>query len=278
MHGNYCTCFWVNNGLNYVQQKNFNYFIDLLTDVRILFTANPIQFVFESTFMKHIFGTSPILFLVHILVLLLIYSLLKRKNNLYEEYVYMNIILVKQKIIAIRSLLIMHFCLLISGGIYLNIIYSAIRAMYGASFVITSVLLWTLLKFYRTSLKRWIILIPLTLIIFTFSLHQVLILSTKNANAKGVRINGSPSILRWSGRASHLEATKSHQTQGQCRINIVLDPEQAIQNHWAAIVHVDIVCVDGRIFARVRIPPVNPVFTQICGTFRFWPGLAFGNL
>ena len=97
---------------------------------------------------------------------------------------YMNIILVKQKIIAIRSLLIIHFCLLISGGIYLIIIYSAIRAMYGASFVITSVLLWTLLNFYRSSLKRKIILFPLALIIFTFSLHQMLILSTKSANAK----------------------------------------------------------------------------------------------
>ena len=96
----------------------------------------------------------------------------------------MNIILVKQKIIAIRSLLIIHFCLLISGGIYLIIIYSAIRAMYGASFVITSVLLWTLLNFYRSSLKRKIILFPLALIIFTFSLHQMLILSTKSANAK----------------------------------------------------------------------------------------------
>ena len=34
-------------------------------------------------------------------------------------------------------------------------------------------------------------------------------LVVKNANAKGVRIIGSPSILRWSGRASHLEATKT---------------------------------------------------------------------
>ena len=44
-------------------------------------------------------------------------------------------------------------------------------------------------------------------------------LVVKNANAKGVRIIGSPSILRWSGRASHLETTKNHQTQCQCRIS-----------------------------------------------------------
>ena len=55
----------------------------------------------------------------------------------------------------------------------------------------------------------------------------------KNANAKGVRIIGSPSILRWSGRASHLETTKNHQTQGQCRISwdrkqsLLVDPIRA---------------------------------------------------
>ena len=58
-------------------------------------------------------------------------------------------------------------------------------------------------------------------------------LVVKNANAKGVRIIGSPSILRWSGRASHLEATKNHQTQGQCRISwdrkqsLLVDPIRA---------------------------------------------------
>ena len=55
----------------------------------------------------------------------------------------------------------------------------------------------------------------------------------KNANAKGVRIIGSPSILRWSGRASHLETTKNHQTQCQCRISwdrkqsLLVDPIRA---------------------------------------------------
>ena len=55
----------------------------------------------------------------------------------------------------------------------------------------------------------------------------------KNANAKGVRIIGSPSMLRWSGRASHLETTKNHQTQCQCRISwdrkqsLLVDPIRA---------------------------------------------------
>ena len=58
-------------------------------------------------------------------------------------------------------------------------------------------------------------------------------LLVKNANAKGVRIIGSPSILRWSGRASHLKTTKNHQTQGQCRISwdrkqsLLVDPIRA---------------------------------------------------
>ena len=58
-------------------------------------------------------------------------------------------------------------------------------------------------------------------------------LVAKNANAKGVRIIGSPSILRWSGRASHLETTKNHQTQCQCRISwdrkqsLLVDPIRA---------------------------------------------------
>ena len=58
-------------------------------------------------------------------------------------------------------------------------------------------------------------------------------LVVKNANAKGVRIIGSPSILRWSGRASHLELQKNHQTQGQCRISwdrkqsLLVDPIRA---------------------------------------------------
>ena len=58
-------------------------------------------------------------------------------------------------------------------------------------------------------------------------------LVVKKSKAKGVRIIGSPSILRWSGRASHLEATKNHQTQGQCRISwdrkqsLLVDPIRA---------------------------------------------------
>ena len=97
----------VDNELNYVQQKHFNHFIDLLTDVKILFTANPIQFVFESTFIKYIFGTSPVLFLVHISVLLLIYTILKRKNHLYKEYVYVNIIFVLGYISYLLALLLL---------------------------------------------------------------------------------------------------------------------------------------------------------------------------
>ena len=80
------------NELNSAQRIDLNYFMHLLTDVKILFTANPIQFVFESTFIKYIFGASPVLFLVQIMFLLFIYSLLIRKNNLDKEYVYMNII------------------------------------------------------------------------------------------------------------------------------------------------------------------------------------------
>ncbi len=95
------------NNLNDLQQVHFNYFIDLLTDVKILFTANPIQFIFESTIFKYIFGTSPVLFLVHILILILIYTIFKKKNHLYNEYVFVNLFFVLGYISYLVALLLM---------------------------------------------------------------------------------------------------------------------------------------------------------------------------
>jgi len=95
------------NELTSTQLFDLNIYIQLLTEVRILFTANPIQFVFESTFIKYIFGTSPVLFFVHIMFLLLIYRYLKRKNYLEKEYVYINIIFVLGYVTYLFTLLLM---------------------------------------------------------------------------------------------------------------------------------------------------------------------------
>src|SRR6478672_1004221 len=56
--------------------------------------------------------------------------------------------------------------------------------------------------------------------------------------------------------AGAADALAAGAAEGQRRIDIVLDPDQAVQDHRAAIVGVDVIGVDAWILAVVRIPAV----------------------
>ena len=54
-------------------------------------------------------------------------------------------------------------------------------------------------------------------------------------------------------------------TEGQCWIDLILNPQNGIQNHWSAITAIDIISVDAGIMIIIRIPAVYAEFTNIIG-------------
>src|SRR5690606_12385497 len=66
--------------------------------------------------------------------------------------------------------------------------------------------------------------------------------------------------------------------QRQRGIDLVLDPQERVQNHRSALVHVDEVGVDARVLAIVRRPAIDAIFPKVRRAFRFWPGLALPDL
>jgi len=75
-------------------------------------------------------------------------------------------------------------------------------------------------------------------------------------------------------QASVLAPSMARTAQRQRRIDLVLDIEQTIQNHRAAIVAIDIIGVDARIGVVVRRPAINTEFRDALGAIRTGPGLA----
>ena len=79
-------------------------------------------------------------------------------------------------------------------------------------------------------------------------------------------------------RARAANALAAGAAEGQRRIDVVLDPDERIENHRAAVAGVDIVGVDARIVRVVRIPAVDAVLALGLGLGRMRPGLAFNDL
>ena len=66
-------------------------------------------------------------------------------------------------------------------------------------------------------------------------------------------------------------------TEGERRIDVILDPDQRVENHRPAIAGVDIIGVDMRVLSVVRIPAINFVFLLFLGVRGARPGLAFAD-
>src|SRR5215510_13036579 len=79
-------------------------------------------------------------------------------------------------------------------------------------------------------------------------------------------------------RARTADALPARAAEGECWINVVLDPDERVENHRPAIITVDVIRVETWIFAVVRIPPVNTEFGDVSGVRRTWPFPAFRDL
>src|SRR5262249_9185267 len=65
--------------------------------------------------------------------------------------------------------------------------------------------------------------------------------------------------------------------EGQGRIDVVLDPDQRVENHRAAVAGVDIVGVDARVVAIIRVETIDAIFAHLVCRGRARPGLAFSD-
>ena len=52
----------------------------------------------------------------------------------------------------------------------------------------------------------------------------------------------------------------------QCRINLILDLDQRVENHWTAVIHVDLVGVHARVLAAIRIVAVHSIRPCVAGS------------
>src|SRR5207237_4606711 len=65
--------------------------------------------------------------------------------------------------------------------------------------------------------------------------------------------------------------------ESQRPIDVVLDPDQAVEHHRPAVVDIDVIGVDARVLAVVRIPAIDPELARFGRALRLWPGLAAGD-
>src|SRR6516165_3450198 len=78
-------------------------------------------------------------------------------------------------------------------------------------------------------------------------------------------------------RAGAANAFAAGAAEGEGRIDVVLDPDQAIEHHRAAVVDVDVIGVGARILPVVRIPAIDLELARLGGTRRLRPGFASGD-
>ena len=79
-------------------------------------------------------------------------------------------------------------------------------------------------------------------------------------------------------RAGTANAFATGAAQRQRRVDLVLDVEQAVEHHRAAIVDIDIVGIDARVLAVIRAPAIDAEFARVLGADRLRPDLAFAHL
>src|SRR5689334_10835044 len=73
-------------------------------------------------------------------------------------------------------------------------------------------------------------------------------------------------------RARPADTLSARSSEGQRGINVVLDPDQSIQDHWTAVTGINEVSVQSRISAVLGIPPVYLELTDAI-RLRFGPGV-----
>src|SRR5690606_23227636 len=74
------------------------------------------------------------------------------------------------------------------------------------------------------------------------------------------------------------DAFAARAAEGQRWVDVVLDVDQCIKHHRAAIVHIDIIDVGTRILVIIWRPAINLEGAHIGCAFRLRPDLAFSNL
>ena len=62
--------------------------------------------------------------------------------------------------------------------------------------------------------------------------------------------------------------------KGKGRIDLVLDPNQRVEHHLAAVVQIDVKCVEPRAFVAVGIVAIDVEDLDVRGACRRRPGLA----
>ena len=77
--------------------------------------------------------------------------------------------------------------------------------------------------------------------------------------------------------AGAADALAAGAAEGQRRVDVVLDPDQAVQHHRPAFIGVDEIGVDAGVFAVVRIPAIDLELAGLAGAGRLRPGLAAGD-
>ena len=73
-------------------------------------------------------------------------------------------------------------------------------------------------------------------------------------------------------RARAADAFAAGTAEGQGRVDLVFDFDQRVQDHRAAIVHVDEIGIDRWVFAIIRVPAVNLELAHILSAFWLGPG------
>src|ERR1700691_134784 len=66
--------------------------------------------------------------------------------------------------------------------------------------------------------------------------------------------------------------------KGQRRVDVVLDPDQRVENHRPAVAGIDVISIDLRVTAVVGTPAINPEFAFRFGFRRMRPALAYADL
>jgi len=72
-------------------------------------------------------------------------------------------------------------------------------------------------------------------------------------------------------RAGTANPLAARATERQRRIDCVLDPDKGIEAHRTAIVKIDAVAIDARIFIGVGIEAINPETLDPSSRLRCWP-------
>src|SRR5262249_1111731 len=78
-------------------------------------------------------------------------------------------------------------------------------------------------------------------------------------------------------RAGAANTLAAGAAEGQRGIDIGFDPDQRVEHHRAAIAGVDVIGIDARVAAVLRIPAVDAVFALRLGADGTRPSLAFGD-